>query len=105
MPETNTLYFTPGPVPISDRTGQAMHALLYHKSEQFMIVHEELKASLQKIIKTDDDIVIAPGSGTTGAEIIMRGMVPNGSKILMLSMVDSPLDGRNWGIFLVMKFE
>lgn len=84
MPDTNTLYFTPGPVPISDRTGQAMHALLYHKSEQFTIVHEELKASLRKIIKTDDDIVIAPGSGTTGAEIIMRGMVPNGSKILML---------------------
>ena len=84
MRDSNTLYFTPGPVPISDRTGQAMHALLYHKSEQFMIVHEELKASLQKIIKTDDDIVIAPGSGTTGAEIIMRGMVPNGSKILML---------------------
>ena len=84
MPDSNTLHFTPGPVPISDRTGQAMHALLYHKSEQFTVVHEELKASLRKIIKTDDDIVIAPGSGTTGAEIIMRGLVPNQSKILML---------------------
>ena len=84
MLDSNTLYFTPGPVPISDRTGQAMHALLYHKSEHFTIVHEELKASLRKIIKTDDDIVIAAGSGTTGAEIIMRGMVPSGSKILML---------------------
>jgi len=84
MLDSNTLYFTPGPVPISDRTGQAMHAVLYHKSEQFTIVHEELKASLRTIIKTDDNIVIAPGSGTTGAEIIMRGMVPSRSKILML---------------------
>ncbi len=84
MSETDILYFTPGPVPISERTSIAMHDLLYHKSEQFSLMHEELTSSLREFIKTDGDIVIAPGSGTTGAEIIMRGMVPNGSKILML---------------------
>lgn len=84
MSDSDTLYFTPGPVPISESTSIAMHSLLYHKSEQFSVLHEELKQSLRTIIKTDGDVLIAPGSGTTAAEIIMRGMVPNESRILML---------------------
>ena len=84
MSETDTLYFTPGPVPISETTSIAMHDLLYHKSEQFSVMHEELKSILRAIIRTDGEVLIAPGSGTTGAEIIMRGMVPNGSHILIL---------------------
>jgi aspartate aminotransferase-like enzyme len=84
MSESSPLYFVPGPVPIAEHTIQAMHELAYHKSEQFSVIHAALKAELRRIIKTDGDIVIAPGSGTTGAEIIMRGMVPFGSRILIL---------------------
>ena len=84
MSASTTLYFTPGPVPISQRTSMAMHELLYHKSEQFSMIHEELKASLRHIIHTDSEVLIAPGSGTTAAEIIMRGMVPHASRLLML---------------------
>lgn len=84
MSDSNSLYFTPGPVPISETTSIAMHDLLYHKSEQFSVMHEELKENLRHIIQTDGEVLIAPGSGTTGAEIIMRGMIPNGSTILML---------------------
>lgn len=84
MSDSNTLYFTPGPVPITERTAMAMHTLHYHKSEQFSAINEELKHNLRQFIQTDGEVLIAPGSGTTGAEIIMRGIIPNGSTILML---------------------
>jgi len=84
MPDSQQLLFTPGPVPIADATKAAMNDILYHKSEDFQRIHEELVESLQCIMQTNGPILIAPGSGTTGAEISMRGLTPNRSKILVL---------------------
>lgn len=78
------LHFTPGPVPISDEVQYAMHDLQYHKTEDFTKVHREVNSCLQKIIGTNTPIIIGAGSGTTGAEITMRGLVPFLSNVLVL---------------------
>jgi len=78
------LLFTPGPVPITESVQDAMLDLVYHKHEGFANVHQEVMSHLQTIIGTDGPILIAPGSGTTGAEIFMRGLVPFQSNVLVL---------------------
>lgn len=84
MSKQEQLLFTPGPVPITDSVRDAMHDLTYHKSDEFEIAHRELTHDLRAIIGCDGSILIAPGSGTTGAEIFMRGMVPFQSNVLVL---------------------
>lgn len=84
MSVQHQLHFTPGPVPVTDEVQYAMHDLQYHKTADFTKVHREVNSCLQNIIGTNTPIIIGPGSGTTGAEICMRGLVPFLSNVLVL---------------------
>lgn len=84
MSVQHQLHFTPGPVPISDKVRNAMHDLEYHKTGDFTEAHKAATSYIQKIIGTSSPIIIGSGSGTTGAEISMRGLVPFLSNVLVL---------------------
>lgn len=64
-----TRIFTPGPTPLMPEAQLAMaRPILHHRTAQFRQVLLETRQNLQKIFKTENDVVILAASGTGAME-------------------------------------
>ncbi len=83
--------FTPGPTEVREEILQALATpQIHHRSEEFKKLYEEIQPKLQKILYTENPVLIFPSS-STGA---MEAAVTNGVKKKCLNLVNGAFSKR-----------
>ena len=79
LPMRKTRLFTPGPTPLMPEAQLAMsRPLIHHRTAQFTELLLETRQNLQKIFRTENDIVILTSSGTGAMEAAVSSLLsPN----------------------------
>lgn len=87
--------FTPGPTEVPPAVPEAMAApLFHHRTSRFRDLLAELTAGLQRVLRTDNDVLVVAGSGTSGMEAAMTSACPRGRTLLS---ANGGKFGRRWG--------
>ncbi len=83
MDEQNILMMIPGPVPIHPRVYQAMNRSLYgHRTKEFREILKESIEMLKKICRTQNEMFIFSGSGTSAMDSAIANLVSKGDEVL-----------------------
>ncbi|MCA9243284.1 MAG: alanine--glyoxylate aminotransferase family protein [Phycisphaerales bacterium] len=87
--------FTPGPCQTPEEALIEMaRPFEHHRTDWFKDLLKDCTKKLQKVIKTDNDVLIITGSGTAAAEGAIVGCCPPGSKLLT---IEGGKFGQRWG--------
>jgi aspartate aminotransferase-like enzyme len=77
------LLMTPGPTEVSGRVIRAMmRPAIHHNDPRFVKLFDETEELLQKIFRTQNHVVLFPGSGRVGMEASILSLVEPGDKVL-----------------------
>jgi aspartate aminotransferase-like enzyme len=68
--------------------------LFHHRTSRFRDLLAELTAGLQRVLRTDNDVLVVAGSGTSGMEAAMTSACPRGRTLLS---ANGGKFGRRWG--------
>lgn len=83
--EELTTLMIPGPVPIHPRVYRAMSRVLYgHRTKEYQNDYKETVALLQRLLHTNQDVLIFAGSGTAAMEAAIANTLEPGEKVLNL---------------------
>ncbi len=83
--EELTTLMIPGPVPIHPRVYRAMSRVLYgHRTKEYQNTYKETVALLQRLLHTNQDVLIFAGSGTAAMEAAIANTLEPGEKVLNL---------------------
>lgn len=77
------LLMLPGPTPVPPQVAlaQAM-PMMNHRGEAFTALFREITAGLQRVFRTQQPVLVLPGSGTGGFETALQNFVAPGEKVL-----------------------
>jgi aspartate aminotransferase-like enzyme len=77
----------PGPTPIPDRVVRsASRPMINHRGPEFAELITELTQGLQHVLRTENDVLLYPASGTGGLEAAVVNLLSPGEKALFLSI-------------------
>jgi aspartate aminotransferase-like enzyme len=83
MDEQNIRLMIPGPVEIHPKVYQAMNRLLYgHRTNEFREILKESIEMLKEICRTQNDMFIFSGSGTSAMDSAIANLVSKGDEVL-----------------------
>lgn len=81
--EELTLLMIPGPVPVHPRVYRAMSRIIYgHRTKEYQKTYKETVALLQRLLHTEQDVLIFAGSGTAAMETAIANALEPGEKVL-----------------------
>ncbi len=81
--EELTTLMIPGPVPVHPRVYRAMSRVLYgHRTKEYQTTYKETVALLQRLLHTEQDVLIFAGSGTAAMEAATANAIEPGEKVL-----------------------
>jgi aspartate aminotransferase-like enzyme len=80
----SVINFLPGPVEISDEVRQAFNKTISHRSENFLILHDDTKRRLCKLTNAEN-VEIFMGGGTLANDVIAGQLMLLGENGLILS--------------------
>ncbi len=81
--EELTTLMIPGPVPVHPRVYRAMSRILYgHRTKEYQTTYKETVALLQRLLHTEQDVLIFAGSGTAAMEAAIANILEPGEKVL-----------------------
>ncbi|MFW9986771.1 MAG: pyridoxal-phosphate-dependent aminotransferase family protein [Candidatus Odinarchaeota archaeon] len=81
--EELTTLMIPGPVPVHPRVYRAMSRVLYgHRTKEYQTTYKETVALLQRLLHTEQDVLIFAGSGTAAMEAAIANAIEPGEKVL-----------------------
>lgn len=77
--------FTPGPTPLHPAVQEALaRPIVHHRTDEFRAIFKRGVAGLQAFLKTDDDIIMLPASGTGAMEAALVNVLSPGDAMLAL---------------------
>lgn len=77
--------FTPGPTPLHPVVQEALaRPIVHHRTEEFRALFRRCVAGLQAFLKTDDEIILLPASGTGAMEAALVNVLSPGDTMLAL---------------------
>ena len=77
----------PGPTPVPDRVVRAMSKpVINHRGPEFKQILGEVSEGVKQIYRTQQNLLIYPGSGTGGLEAAVVNFVSPGDRILAISI-------------------
>ncbi len=77
--------FTPGPTPLHPAVQEALaRPIVHHRTDEFRAIFKSGVAGLQAFLKTDDDIIMLPASGTGAMEAALVNVLSPGDTMLAL---------------------
>lgn len=83
MTDDKLLLMIPGPTNVPDRVLQAIaEPSVYHRGEQFSSMLKESVEGLQKIIGTEEPVIVLTSSGTGAIEAAISNLVNPGERVL-----------------------
>ena len=83
MDDKNILLMIPGPVPVHPGVYQAMSRPIYgHRTKEFRNLYEDSITMLKKICRTQNDMFIFSGSGTSAMDSAIANLVSTGDEVL-----------------------
>lgn len=81
--EELTTLMIPGPVPVHPRVYRAMSRVLYgHRTKEYQKTYKETVSLLQRLLHTEQDVLIFAGSGTATMEAALANTLVPGEKVL-----------------------
>jgi len=81
--EELTTLMIPGPVPIHPRVYRAMSRIVFgHRTKEYQNLYKETVALLQRLLHTEQDVLIFAGSGTAAMEAAIANIIEPGEKVL-----------------------
>jgi aspartate aminotransferase-like enzyme len=81
--EELTTLMIPGPVPVHPRVYRAMSRIVYgHRTKEYQTLYKETVALLQRLLHTEQDVLIFAGSGTAAMEAAVANIIEPGEKVL-----------------------
>lgn len=85
MPQKRYL-LTPGPTPVPPEVLAAMaEPVIHHRSPDFKAVFNETRAQLQRVFRTQSDVLVFTASGTGAFESAVVNLLSPGEKVLAVS--------------------
>lgn len=86
MPTFPQHLMLPGPTPLPPEVLSAMAApMINHRSEAFCELYREVEAGAKWICRTQQDVVMLAGSGTTGMEAALCNLFSPGDRVLAIT--------------------
>jgi aspartate aminotransferase-like enzyme len=77
----------PGPTPLPERvTRAAARPMINHRGPEFVELLAEITAGMQSVLRTRNDVLLFPASGSGGLEAAVVNMVSPGERALFCSM-------------------
>jgi len=81
--EELTTLMIPGPVPVHPRVYRAMSRIVFgHRTKEYQNLYKETVALLQRLLHTEQDVLIFTGSGTAAMEAAIANIIEPGEKVL-----------------------
>ncbi len=78
--------FTPGPVPLPPQVIRALgQQIIHHRTPEFTQIFLEARKNLQKVLKTERDVIIFASSGTGGMEAAVSNFFRKGDRVLIIN--------------------
>jgi len=79
------LLMAPGPTIVHPRILKALSKpMIHHRTQEFRDIMTDCAAKLKKLFKTQNDVLIIPGSGTASMEAAVANTITPGDKVLCL---------------------
>jgi len=80
------LLMTPGPTEVDPRVVKAMlRSAIYHYDQEFISLYDETEELLRKVLQTEGDVIMLPGSGRTGIECASLSFIERNEKVLAIT--------------------
>ncbi|MDQ7056014.1 MAG: aminotransferase class V-fold PLP-dependent enzyme [Persephonella sp.] len=88
--------FTPGPVPLPPQVIKALgQQIIHHRTPEFTHIFKDVREKLQKLLKTERDVILFSSSGTGAMEASVLNFFRKGDRVLIIEMqVSLDRDGR-----------
>lgn len=81
------LLLVPGPTPVPPEALQAMgKQMINHRGAAFGELFEEINQSIKKVFRTENDVLIFPGSGTGAMEAAVVNLTEPGEKVALATI-------------------
>lgn len=81
--EELTTLMIPGPVPIHPRVYRAMSRVIYgHRTKEYQTTYKETVGLLQRLLQTEQDVLLFAGSGTSAMEAAIANVIEPGETVL-----------------------
>ncbi|SNZ10572.1 aspartate aminotransferase [Persephonella hydrogeniphila] len=78
--------FTPGPVPLPPQVIKALgQQIIHHRTPEFKKIFTEVREKLQKLLKTEGNIIMFSSSGTGGMEASVLNFFSKGDRVLIIN--------------------
>ncbi len=78
--------FTPGPVPLPPQVIKALgQQIIHHRTPEFTKIFLDVRKKLQKLLKTERDVVLLASSGTGGMEASVLNFFRKGDRVLIIN--------------------
>ena len=78
--------FTPGPVPLPPQVIKALgQQIIHHRTPEFTQTFLEVREKLQKLLKTDRDVLMFASSGTGAMEASILNFFRKGDRVLIIN--------------------
>jgi aspartate aminotransferase-like enzyme len=82
----DTLLMIPGPVKVAPQVLRAMSKpMISHRSPEFGAIYEDCRTHLRDMFETENEIVVLSGSGTSGMEAAVGGIIGKDDKIVTIN--------------------
>ena len=83
MPKYRLL--TPGPVAVPERVRLAMaHTLLHHRAPAFVPLFKEVRANLERVFQTEQDVLVLASTGTGAMEAAVTNTLSPGDRAVVV---------------------
>ena len=83
---TKRYLLTPGPTPVPPEVLAALsEPVLHHRSPDFKAVFAETRASLRRVFRTDNEVLVFAASGTGAFESAVANLLSPGERVLAVS--------------------
>ncbi len=78
--------FTPGPVPLPPQVIKALgQQIIHHRTPEFTQIFKDVRQKLQKLLKTERDVVLFSSSGTGAMEASVLNFFRKGDRVLIIN--------------------
>lgn len=77
--------FTPGPTPLHPAVQEAIaRPIVHHRTDEFRAIFKDCVSGLQSFLKTEDEVLMLPASGTGAMEAALINVLSPGDTLLAL---------------------
>lgn len=77
----------PGPTPLPERVREALAAeMINHRGPEFKAMFDAVRADLQYMFQTQNEVLLLTGSGTGGLEAAIVNLLSPGDRVVVVSI-------------------